>query len=120
MGAGQSAAGSAWTTLPPMVPRFRTWAVADLVSGLGQSGAHSPQSGVAVDRVVGRERTDLDLAVGDFNAADPRDATDVDEDGGRGESQFHQRDQTVSACQDLCVFVFVEQADGFLSVFGAW
>ena len=39
--AGQSAAGSAWTTLPPMVPRLRTWGSPMLPATLASSAQFS-------------------------------------------------------------------------------
>ena len=99
--AGQSEAGSAWATEPPIVPQLRT-------CGSPIVGGHVVEQRVSraddlrlVDLPVGGTGPDAQVVVGLDDAVEAGDVAQVDEQRRLGEAQLDQRDEAVAARQQL-------------------
>ena len=63
---------------------------------------------------MGGRRADANLAVLFTNVREILDAADVDEQRRLHQAQLHRRNQTVSAGENLCVFVLRQQRERFV------
>ena len=85
--------------LPPMVPRLRTWTSPTSAGGVGQQGGVQPDARIGGDVVVGGGGTDAH-GVGFFvDAAEFRDALEIDDVLRGGEAKGHHRHQCHAAGQ---------------------
>ena len=75
--------------------------VADLASQVGQRGDRSGESGVRGHRSVGAHRADLDHSARHRDVVQAGDAGQVDQRLGRGQAEFHRREQRLAAGNQL-------------------
>ena len=88
-----SEAGSAWTTLPPIVPRLRTCRSPIPRAHSAIAAKAGRRSTSDVDQIVpGRQRPDVQLAVALADAAEI-EARDVDDERGPRDAQLHHGDE---------------------------
>ena len=93
--------------------------IADLACGFGQEPAFGRQQAMAFDGVMRRQRADGDGLMARRHFFQPADAAQVDDDRRRGKTQFHQRNQAVTAGEHFGVLaVFPHQTHRFLQGFG--
>ena len=93
--------------------------IANVPAAFGQGRAVVAQSGRRRQFRMRRQRADPYDAVLDHDAFQLGDAADVDQRGRRRQSKFQQRNQAVSASQDLCARILSEQIAGFGNRAGA-
>ena len=87
--------------LPPIVPRFRTAGSPTRAAASASAGRRSPYVGRCGQFRVRRERADSQRSVADGDAPQLRDAADVDDRGRHGEPELQQRNQAVTAGEQL-------------------
>ena len=99
--AGQSDAGSAWATEPPIVPQLRT---CGSPMPAGQFLDHRivvADDHVLVDLAMRRPGADPQVVVGLDDPVEPADRLEVDQHPGLAEAELQQRDQAVAAGEEL-------------------
>ena len=96
--AGQSEAGSAWATDPPIVPQLRTCG-SPMPPERPDDDAEAVR--VLVDLAMRRPGADPQVVVGMDDAVEPADRLEVDEDPSLAEPELQQRDQAVAAGEEL-------------------
>ena len=99
--AGISAAGSACTRLPTVVPRLRIVGCATWRSARRSSGTASYAACVVLHPAVPRQRPHVHRVGVDAHAVETRDVVDVDEVLGAGQPHRHQRHQALPAREHL-------------------
>ena len=100
---GISAAASACTIEPTVVPRLRIVACATLARASGTSGCTRRTSGEARTAACRASAPDPDAAVVDLDGVQAREPVDVDEHRGGREPHRQQRDQALATGQHLGV-----------------
>src|SRR5436853_2092792 len=83
--------------------------VADLPGGFRQDGTGVAEQIARFNLKVRRHRADAKLSAFFADVSEITYAPDVDQDGWRGESEFHRRDETVAARQYLGIIGVLRQ-----------
>ena len=95
--AGQSDAGSAWATEPPIVPQLRTCGSPMPPDDVVDQRVVVDDDRVLVDLAVGRPGPDVEPAAVLGDPVEAGDGLDVDQQGRLRQPELDERDQAVAA-----------------------
>ena len=107
--AGQSEAGSAWATEPPIVPQLRTCGSPIVAGDVVQERIPVADDLGLVDLVVGRPGTDAQVVVRLDDGVEAGHVTQVDEQGRLREAELDQRQEAVAPGEELRLSLAVLQ-----------
>ena len=99
--AGQSLAGSACATEPPIVPQLRTCGSPIAAGQVDEPRVVVLDDLVVVDLAMGRPGADAQVVVGLADAVEAGDVPHVDEQGRLGQPELDEGDQAVAAREQL-------------------